>query len=215
MKKYPNIDYTQRPHSYWDDQDVLSALLRNVKGTHRRQMITDYWRQGRVTELDEELLKDTLSSESRERLSRIHPSFMGGEYLPDYAPTEVEIARIQLASTLSDVISLRAARDPQGIRYRVVDEYEAEFSLPFETSRQPLTLKRLIRFIERTGVPDLPGGLAFAYNEMNTESCTRAQLRHFTTLSSPIYPQLGQHFDRCFEAWVKRDRPIARYRRVA
>src|ERR1022692_2397225 len=128
MKKYPNIDYIQRPQSYWYDQDVLATLLRNVKGTQRRRMITDYWKQGRLPELEEELLKDTLSEEARVQLGKIHPSFMGGEYLPDYLDTEVEIARIELASTTSDVISIRAARDPQGIRYRIVQEYDFEFT---------------------------------------------------------------------------------------
>ena len=46
---------------------------------------------------------------------------MGGEYLPDYLPTEVEVARIDLQSIMRDAISIRACRDPKGIRYRVVD----------------------------------------------------------------------------------------------
>jgi len=41
-------------------------------------------------------------------LDLIHPSFMGGEYLPDYRRDEIEIARIELESTTSDVISVRA-----------------------------------------------------------------------------------------------------------
>src|SRR6516162_3036053 len=119
MKKYPDIDYSQRPESYWDDQDVLTALLHNVKGTQRRRMITDYWQQGRLEELEDGLLKDTLSEEAREGLGKIHPSFMGGEYLPDYESNEVEIARIELASTTSDIISIRAQRRAKTIRYRV------------------------------------------------------------------------------------------------
>jgi hypothetical protein len=41
---------------------------------------------------------------------------MGGEYLPNYGRQEVEIARIALASTASDVISLRAR--PSGSRIK-------------------------------------------------------------------------------------------------
>jgi len=205
VAKYLNINYQQRPPSYWNDDNVLAALLRNVKGTQRRQMITDYWEQGRLSQLDPEHLGDTLKAESRERLGQIHPTFMGGEYLPDYEPTEAEIARIELASTTADVISIRAARDPAGIRYSIVDEYETVFALPFETSRQPLTLKRLIRFIERAGVPELPDGLAIAYNNYNTESCTRRELRHFTTISSQFYPQLHEHFEHVFEDWSEKE----------
>jgi len=45
---------------------------------------------------------------AREGLGAIHPSFMGGEYLPGYRRNEVEIVRIELDSTTSDAISLRA-----------------------------------------------------------------------------------------------------------
>lgn len=40
------------------------------------------------------------------------PSWMGGEYLPDSEPGEVEIARIVLQSTTMDVFSIRARRRP-------------------------------------------------------------------------------------------------------
>ena len=32
-----------RPSSYWEDNDPMAAILRNVKGANRRQIITDYW----------------------------------------------------------------------------------------------------------------------------------------------------------------------------
>ncbi len=102
LKKYLNIDYTQRPLSYWADENVLAAILRDVKGTQRRRMITDYWNEGRLEQLHEELLKEKLSDEARTSLGQIHPAFMGGEYLPDYTATEVEIARIELESTTAD-----------------------------------------------------------------------------------------------------------------
>lgn len=42
----------------------------------------DFFRQGRLDELAQELASDELSDEARETLGRIHPTFMGGEYLP-------------------------------------------------------------------------------------------------------------------------------------
>jgi hypothetical protein len=51
MKKYPGIRYGFRPTSYWDDLDPLSVILRNVTGETRRQIITDYWKAGRLEEL--------------------------------------------------------------------------------------------------------------------------------------------------------------------
>jgi hypothetical protein len=41
MKKYKGIRYGFRPVSYWQDPDPLSAILRNVTGENRCQMITD------------------------------------------------------------------------------------------------------------------------------------------------------------------------------
>ena len=108
MKTYPGIDYTFAPKSFWSDAGALSAILRNVKGKNRRKMIRDCWAARKLEALDSTLLKDELDYDIRQRLARIHPSFMGGEFLPSYGRTEVEIARISLQSTTSDVMSLRA-----------------------------------------------------------------------------------------------------------
>jgi hypothetical protein len=73
---------------------------------------------------------------------------MGGEYLPDMAEDEVEIARIEIRSTTSDVTSVYARRDADRIRYRVVDEYEGD-TLSGDNERdsdQPLTLGELEEF---------------------------------------------------------------------
>ena len=50
-KRFDNIDYDFRPESYWDISDPLEAILKNVKGTNRRQMIRDYWEAGRLPSL--------------------------------------------------------------------------------------------------------------------------------------------------------------------
>jgi hypothetical protein len=206
MKTYPNINYSFAPASYWDDPDPLAAILRNVTGENRRQMIRDYWAMGKLDELDPALLRDEADDDTRTRLGRIHPSFMGGEYLPKYAPLEVEIARICLQSTTSDVISLRARPVPGGIAYRVEDEYEGEFTLPITFSPGPLTLTELIRQFEggRLKGLDWSGGLALGYNNMNTEGSGDFEgLRHFTRINSTIYRQLGRHFERVFDDWVR------------
>jgi hypothetical protein len=93
-------------------------------------MITDYFYQGRLDELVPTLTTEELSESDRASLGRIHPSFMGGEYLPDYLAGEVEIVRVELRSTTADVISLRARQvgpKDRSIEYRLVDEYETEF----------------------------------------------------------------------------------------
>ena len=206
MKKYKGIRYGFRPKSYWEETDPLSAILRNVTGENRRQMITDYWVSGRFDELDSSLLHDELDDETRNDLGGIHPSFMGGEYLASYLPGEVEIARIKLKSTTSDVISLRARPIPEGIAYRVVDEYSAGFTLPIPRSTEPLTLAELIRQFDEGSLDDSgfenSDGLSLGYNWLNVDEDNYESLRHFTSISSQIYRQLHDHFEHVYDEWL-------------
>jgi len=208
MKKYQGIRYGFRPKSYWAETDPLSAILRNVTGENRRQMITDYWSSGRIEELDISLLHDEVDDDTRTHLGRIHPSFMGGEFLPPYLLAETEIARIKLKSTTSDVISLRASPIPEGISYRVVDEYSAEFTLPIPRSTQPLTLAELIRQFDEGSLDDSGfdnrDGLSLGYNWLNVDDDNYESLRHFTSISSQIYRQLHEHFEYVYDDWLAR-----------
>jgi len=213
MKKYKGIKYSFRPKSYWKESDPLSAILRNVTGENRRRMITDYWNAGRLEDLDTALLNDELDEDTRTSLGRIHPSFMGGEYLPSLLPGEVEIARICLRSTTSDVITLRAHPIPKGIAYRIEDEYHATFTIPITKSQLPLTLLEVIRQFDEGGF-DAEGcsfdGLTFGYNLLNINSESmdaekvRTTLRHFTSMQSSIYRQLGDHFENVYDEWFEK-----------
>jgi hypothetical protein len=201
----PNSDPGSfRPESYWEDNNPLSAILRNVKSTKRRQMITDYWNAGRLDHLFQDNLADDPSPDFQRFLESIHPSFMGGAYLPDFLPTEVEIVRIELESTTSDVISIRARHEPGStlIHYRIVDEYETEFDFTPTTSTAPLSHAELVALIDGVdGGND--GGLALCCNEMNFDSMGNAEsLRHFTSVSSEFYPSLHGHYEAVFDQWV-------------
>lgn len=205
-KRFGGIDYDFRPTSYWEQEsDPLTAILRNVKGRNRRQMIRDYWDEGRLEELDDSLLEGELDGDVRHKLGRIHPSFMGGEYLPPMQPQEIEIARIELKSVMADVTSIRASLgDDWKIRYRVVDEHEAEFSISPEESDSPVSLGELIGLIDGVNGGD-GGGLALVYNRYNfgIGAMPAEGLRHFTTVSSDIYPDLFKHYDALHEEWVQ------------
>ena len=78
MKRYRGIKYSFRPKSYWGEDNVLQALLRDVKGAERRKMIKAYYEEGNFQELEESFTKASLSDEERYRLASIHPMFMGG-----------------------------------------------------------------------------------------------------------------------------------------
>ena len=205
ITKNPPSYFSFQPASYWEESDPLTTILRNVKGTNRRQMITDFWNQDRFSELDSTLLADSTSPEIRRDLGAIHPSFMGGEYLPDFFPSEVEIARIELKSTTSDVVSIRARRRPKDelILYRIVDEYKITYEIEPESSTAPLTQGELIALID-TADCGLEGGLAHCFNIMNCNGTGEAErLRHFTTISSIFYPELLSHYDKEHEEWVR------------
>ena len=84
-----------RPDSYWTaSANSLEAMLRNMKGRRRREMVRDLYAAGKLEGLSNILLSDSLDDEARKRLGKIHPTFMGGEYLPDFGRHEIEIVRI-------------------------------------------------------------------------------------------------------------------------
>lgn len=217
-KRYEGIDYEWRPEGYRAaPASPLDAALRNVKGTNRRQLILDFAAADIAEGVDPVLLQQSLSPEQRKGLGMIHPSFMGGEYLPDYLENEVEIARIELQSTTGDVISIRA-RPIVGnrIAYRIVDEYEDDyegsgclhFAFAPQESTETLALGALVDLID--GAQHDPEecyygrGLGLCYNEALTGHYPDIEeLRHFTTVSSDIYPQLFEHYDRVHEDWVE------------
>lgn len=209
MKKYEGIDYSFKPQDYWIDKDVLQAILRNVKGAERRKMIKAYYEAGNFQELEESFSKVSLSEEERSRLGSIHPMFMGGEYLPDYARDEAEIARIELKSVMADVVSIRARLDDDTIHYSVVDEHGGKFTLETEYGFEPFSLADLIRFIDGTDLDSgWGGGLALTFNNANAEAQDREDLLYFTTVSSDIYTDLEKHYDQVFLEWAREEEEV-------
>ena len=106
------------------------------------------------------------------------PSWMDGEYLPDYLPGEVEIARIVLESVTQDVVSIRARRrgSVRRIVYRVVDQFGSEFDFSPRSSRRPLSHGRLARLIDTLrNITNPVEGLGY-------------------TVESRLYRTIGEHF---------------------
>ena len=203
MKEYAGIHYTLRPKSYWDDTSVEQAVLRGVKGKRRRQILSRALAEGKFETVSQKIQSAEISNELRDRLGQIHPSLMGGEYLPSYERYETEIARIELESTTSDVISIRARWEDEQIHYRVVDEYSTEFHCDPDSSDGPLSLGEFIEFIDAVSCQDLWGPFSLAFNELNADGGTeRRRLRHFTRINSDVYLQLSEHFEKVFEEWV-------------
>jgi hypothetical protein len=137
-----------RPPSYFAPKPGLQELLSTVKGTARRFYIEFLADEGRLDEILPESAGESLGEPLRRAMGRIHPRLMGGEYLPNRRPGEVEIARIELASVTGDVTSVRARPAGERIAYRIVDEYSCEFTCKPRSTRQPLTLDDLVKMID-------------------------------------------------------------------
>ena len=193
-----DLDYS--PASYWGPQDIQTHYGSRIKGELRRASAIRDLGEGIV---DEGMLQSSLSREERRGLGSIHPCLMGGEYLPDLLPNEVEIARVVLKSTMMDVQSIRARRTKRRIVYRIVDEYgDMEYVLRPKTSTKPLTLRRLIAMID--GAVD--GGLVGSGRDWHYDDggSTAEEIYNFETASSAFYPQLAVWYDAVNEEWLER-----------
>lgn len=215
-RRLPSLgfDLDFRPSSYWDEpRSPIDAILSNVKGRNRREMIRDAL-AGRDTSglladgIDAQLLEQCAPQGFADRMSRIDPSWLGGEFLPDSTKGEVEIARINLASTLSDVYSIRARRSRVGgrIRYRIVDEYNSMWSVFPASSARPFTLRQLARFIDDVAYDMNNGDVrdAFWHDLIApmVQDGDRARALRFLEFESSHYPDLGDYFKKRIERWV-------------
>ncbi len=109
----------------------------------------------------QDILKPSLDNEERAAVGAIHPWFMGGEYLPDFLRSEVEIGRVTMKSTTMDVISIRARPLRRRISYRIVDEYgdlweDDHYVMRPKTSKSPLRLNQLIAAIDSSNLVSGP-----------------------------------------------------------
>jgi hypothetical protein len=182
---HPEVDLSFRPKSYFGPASLEQHLKNSIHGEERRRIVAQLIDEGRLDELPAALGQKQLSEAERNALGWIHPAFMGGEYLPPDDELEVEVARITLRSTLSDVTCVRARSEGGRIHYRVVDEYGGD-TLSGETkrvSKRPLALGELLDFF--MGAWDL-----FAVCDMNYEGDADAALGFFKG-SSPFYPAFG------------------------
>ena len=142
------IDLYYRPHSYfWADEKGIQ-LSSQIKGAKRKALYDASVAEDESSNFDELLKKPSLSNSERDLIGKIHPSFMGGEYLPEKITSEVEIARITINSTTQDVTSVYVSLKDNLIYYQVVDEYDGE-TLSDEKeffTEVPMTLTELCDF---------------------------------------------------------------------
>jgi hypothetical protein len=189
-----HIDLDFRPRNLFWPLAAETHLLSTIKGAERRSMAEAMLKSGAAIDLPEFVIQSALSDEDRAAFGRMHPRFMGGEYLPDHEEEELEIARINIDSTTSDVTSVYARRTPEGIRYRVVDEYNGD-TLTGRTERlcaEALTLGELTDFFLA----------AWRLDEvLDMNDLDEDESLDFVHASSAFYPQFGALIGQKIHAW--------------
>ncbi len=200
-KLYEGINLDFRPPSYFSALSIEQLLFSSIKGQERQDIVRRALKEGLV--VPEEYLDSELTEGDRNDLGRIHPSFMGGEYLPTFDNEEVEIARICIASTTSDVTSLLARRVGKRIHYRVVDEYGGDtLTGPSKrTSNKPLTLGQVESFFN--GAWWILEILEMNFGENGYDEI---EMLNFTNPSSEFYPEFAELYRKRIIEWGKESR---------
>ena len=199
------IDLKFRPATYFWPLALERHLLSRIKGAHRRAALRTLIATGCVDGYPDFLAQSSLGDEERQILGQMHPAYMGGEYLPEMKDTEVEIARITIASVTQDVTSVFARRAKHRIHYRVVDEYGGDTlcGKARRTSTQPLTLGELEAFFN--GAWSIFAVLTMNFSE---QGCDREQMQRFVVgVESQFYPQIGKLYRLRIDAWAAALRP--------
>jgi hypothetical protein len=211
-----SIDLNFRPTSYADFDDPVALALNGIKGQMRREMVRDMLTatgdQRAVYDavlgpIDEEILGERASAEFTQNLNRSYgPSWLGGEFLPDLAKREVEIARIVLASVTMDVFSVRVRLRGGRYHYAIRDEYATEFSVCPKTSRAPLTLGGLVNLIDTADGNGLESnGRSLVdvwwWQQWECGACSPQECTDFAWVESEQYPQLATYYQERARQW--------------
>lgn len=200
LPQIPGIDLDYRPACYFWALDTNVLLPSGISGEARRKLFRARIEAG--TTVHDGLDVELLDKPTREAWGRLHPTNMGGEYLPPLRKGEVEIARISLASTTADQISVRARRVRERIRYRVVDEYtdDPAYVCHPASSDSPLCLRDLIALMESASEG---GSIIFPILAMNSRDSRSDELATFITVSSDFYADLGRYYRALTDAFLE------------
>jgi len=207
------IDLDYRPRDYFWAADLKVPLPSSIAGEARRQLVRTLVEAG--SPVPDGLDAAVLDEETRQMWGRLHPSNMGGEYLPPLRKGEVEIARISLQSVTADQISVRARRLGRRIGYCVVDEYGSDIATYVchpASSVSPFSLGELIALMETAH----EGGsiiLPILTANMSGGS-TPTALATFITVTSDFYADLEPYYRAQTDAWLEEQAPAASRKRL-
>jgi hypothetical protein len=202
------IDIAYSPQTYWPQCLTPEQRLSRINGKERQQIAREIYARFGFAAINDFFVKETLDQHERRAWGSRGPWCLGGEFLPALLENEVEIARVSMASVTSDQVSVRATPVAEGIRYRMVGEYEdvegSGYALPFELSLHPLSLGQLMDLIEgATALDNVAGGglLSAIWLMMLESGYDEATATDFLSLDSAFYQQIQPCYLRLAEAW--------------
>lgn len=203
MKEF-NLDY--RPPFYFGPQDLKDYYNSRILGQIRRNIVSETIDKSNVSASFRE---NSLDQNLRNALGQIHPSMMGGEYLPQYLRSEIELCRVILDSTTMDVTSLRVRKQKHRYAYRLVDEYSNKFILTKKTSTKPLSMREVTQILDTsrevlydTGEEmEYVGPIKPVIEYMKQDGCKKEESIDFVTVESAFYPELFAYYEQRKEIW--------------
>lgn len=199
------IDGQYRPKSYFWALEAGFDLGPDIKGSMRRHAYRRAVLEGDEASALAILSEEPQSSTERQRIGAIHPSLMGGEYLPNRNPEEVEVARITIASTTWDVTCVYATPTKEGTLLRVVDEYNGQTISGLDRIRtnRPLTLFEFLKFFYSGW--DLLACLDYNYSD---RGYPRDEVHGFILdASSDFYAQFEEATHQYVDWWLRKVSP--------
>ena len=205
MKEF-NLDY--RPPFYFGPQDLKDFYNSRILGQIRRDIVSETIDKSNVSASFRE---NSLDQNLRDALGQIHPSMMGGEYLPQYLRSEIELCRVILNSTTMDVTSLRVRKQKHRYAYRIVDEYSNKFIITKKTSTKPLSMREITQILDTSREILYDTGEEMEYvglikpviEYMKQDGCKKEESIDFVTVESTFYPELFAYYEQQKEIWFE------------
>jgi hypothetical protein len=196
MKRFSGIDYEFRSDSYWQEgADAIDHALRSIGDAHRRKVIADLWREGKLTEVLAEIFAANLSPEEEFGPHNLGPpdGTAGAKDDPRrFPPGEVELLRVTIGVPALNRISLRARPAASGrIAYRMVDDEERFYAPEPAFSDAPLTLGELIELLESARPADTVGRFLQFQVRQGIDPGLAAGT---TRVESALYPDVTRHY---------------------
>ena len=201
----PPYDLAFRPSSYWDLADPAAAILQDVKGQRRREVVRSHLATGLTywpESWNEAMLSPTLPVPILQRLLAVDESWIGGERLPDCAPGEVEIARVVLTNRTRSVFSLRARRTDGTIHFRMLaDDDVRPWKIAPSSASEPLSLAEVRDLILSASHPRWPADER-ALDDRLRHGMLRQRGGFFVRVESECYPGLDHLFGDRARQWA-------------